>query len=363
MNQIVADRRALHRIPELDRDLDKTMAYLASALSELDCRVFAPIPGALCAYFDRGSDSTLAFRSDADALPVREESGLHFASQHEGKMHACGHDGHMAMLLELARRLHGRAATHNFLLIFQPAEETTGGARDICESGVFEAYRVEAIFGMHLWPGLEEGCVASRENEMMSRSCEVTAEIFGRSSHIARAEEGRDALLAGVEFLRRAGEIEKDWPDSIFRLLRFGKMFSGSVRNAISDYSRIEGSLRAFQDEVFDSMLNSLKATCVELTQSTGCKLTLTTSEGYPAVMNPPQLCRRVRDCGIFYRELSRPMMITEDFSWYQRRLPGMFFLLGVGDTPALHAADFNFPENVLESGADFWEQLALNFR
>lgn len=363
MNQIAADRRALHRIPELDRKLEKTMAYLAAALEGLDCRVFSPIPGALCACFDRGAASTLAFRSDADALPVQEETGLTFASTHPGQMHACGHDGHMAMLLELARRLSGRPAKHNFLLVFQPAEETTGGARDICESGVFEAHRVEAIFGMHLWPGLEKGWVASRAYEMMSRSCEVTVEITGRSSHIARAEEGLDALMAGVDFLHRAQEIERAYPDRVHRLLRFGHMVSGSVRNAISAHSRIEGSLRAFQDEVFFGMLDSLKVACGELEAATGCRFELTTSEGYPAVMNPPELYARVRAAGLDFDELPRPMMITEDFSWYQRRLPGLFFLLGAGDVPALHAANFNFDEAILEAGADFWEQLALNFR
>ena len=363
MKQIVTDRRALHRIPELDRALDQTLAYLSAALKPLDCRIFSPIPGALCAYFDRGAAATLAFRSDADALPVQEETHLPFASEHAGKMHACGHDGHMAMLLELARRLHGRPAEHNFLLIFQPAEETTGGARDICESGVLEDHRVEAIFGMHLWPGLERGRVASRANEMMSRSCEVTVEITGRSSHIARADEGRDALMAGVDFLCRAREIERSYPPEVFRLLRFGHMQSGSVRNAISAHSRIEGSLRAFQDEIFDSMLNGVKAACEALERETLCRFQLTTSQGYPAVMNPPELYQRVRRCGLAFDELPKPMMITEDFSWYQRWRPGMFFLLGVGDAPALHASNFDFDEDVLETGADFWEQLALTYR
>ena len=363
MKQIVADRRALHRIPELDRNLKRTEDYLRSSLSPLSCEVFSPIPGSVCAWFDKGAERAIAFRSDADALPVQEQTGLDFSSEIPGRMHACGHDGHMAMLLELARRIDRMpTAKHNFLLVFQPAEETTGGARDVCESGILRKCNAEAVFGMHLWPGLPAGQIASRAGEMMSRSCEVSVDVEGRASHIARAEEGRDALRAGVEIVRRAGEIEAAWPEHIFRLLRFGRMESGSVRNAVSDRTRLEGTLRAFQDEVFFAMLESLRGACAEVESASGCRVRLTTSDGYPAVMNPPGLCARVRACGADYSELARPVMITEDFSWYQRYLPGMFFFLGAGDSPALHSGTFNFDETILEAGADFWERLALNF-
>ena len=163
MLQIIEDRRALHQIPELDRQLPETLAYLTAALAPLRCRLLRPMAGALCAYFDFGAAHTIAFRSDADALPVQEQTGLPFASHHPGKMHACGHDAHMAMLLELARRLDRMAALpQNILLVFQPAEETTGGARDLCQTGIFREYGVEAIFGMHLWPDLPSGVIASR---------------------------------------------------------------------------------------------------------------------------------------------------------------------------------------------------------
>ena len=120
---ITQDRRALHEIPELDRDLPETTAYLRSSLEQLRCRVFSPMEGALCAWFDFGQKNAIAFRSDADALPISERTGLAFASRHPGKMHACGHDGHMAILLELARRLDRmEALPHNVLLVFQPAE-------------------------------------------------------------------------------------------------------------------------------------------------------------------------------------------------------------------------------------------------
>ncbi|MBQ8506985.1 MAG: amidohydrolase [Clostridia bacterium] len=363
MQQIISDRRALHRIPELDRQLDKTMAYLRGSLSPLRCALSSPIPGSLCAYFDNGAESTLAFRSDADALPVQEETGLPHASEHPGRMHACGHDGHMAMLLELARRLDRLRANRNFLLIFQPAEETTGGAKDICESGIFQGKNIEAIFGMHLWPELPLGIIASRANEMMARSCELTVEIRGKASHIAKAAQGIDALLAGAEFVRRTKQIEDDWPDGVFRLVRFGRMESGSVRNAISDRTLLQGTLRAFQDEVFFSILGRLKRMAGEISAETGCSISIHTTEGFPAVMNPPGLCERVKASGISYTELPLPAMTAEDFSWYQQFLPGMFFFLGCGPCPALHNGCFDFDEAALLAGADFLEKLAINYK
>ena len=141
--QIIDDRRALHRIPELDRDLPETFAYLKGVLSDLNCLLFEPVNGSLCAWFDFGQEDSIAFRADADALPIMEKTGVDYASRHSGCMHACGHDGHMAILLELARRLKEKKhLPHNVLLVFQSAEETTGGAKDICDSGVFTRYHV-----------------------------------------------------------------------------------------------------------------------------------------------------------------------------------------------------------------------------
>lgn len=355
------DRRALHRIPELDRNLPETFAYVSGVLSRLPCRVFSPGEGSLCAYFDFGRPEAIAFRADADALPITERTGADYASRHEGCMHACGHDGHMAILLELARRISGKnALPHNVLLVFQSAEETTGGAKDICETGVFAQYRVQAIFGLHLWPGLEAGVIASRRQELMARSSEVTVDIYGKSTHIARASEGVDALMAGTVFYRKAMEMEEKLPSKVFRLLKFGKFQSGTVRNALSAHTHMEGSLRAFQDEIFDALAQGLSRIGKEVEQEFGCTVRLHLSDGYPAVMNPPELYDRVRGC-VPFRELERPSMTAEDFSWYQKTLPGMFFFLGLGEVPPLHADTFDFEETILLKGADFFEKLAEN--
>ncbi len=361
--QIIQDRRALHRIPELDRDLPETISYLRRGLLGLKCRVFSPMEGALCAWFDFGAGSALAFRADMDALPIGENSGAEYASCHPGRMHACGHDGHMAILLELARRLNGaESLPHNILLVFQPAEETTGGAKDLCLTGVFREYQVEAIFGLHLWPGLERGTVASRANEMMARSCEVNVDVYGKSAHIARSWEGVDALAAGAEFYRRAMAMEAALPESVYRLLKFGKFSSGTVRNALSAHTHMEGSLRAFQDAVFFSLRDGLKSIGEAVAQETGCRVEVSTSEGYPAVLNPEELYRRVQSC-VDFVVLDAPVMTAEDFSWYQRTLPGMFFFLGTGDSPALHTDHFDFDDSILVKGADFFEKLAKTFQ
>ena len=358
--QVIEYRRALHRIPELDRDLPETLGYLRSVLEPLGCALFSPIPGALCAFFDFGKADAIAFRSDADALPIQEQTGLPFSSTHPGKMHACGHDGHMSMVLDLAVWLDSQNdLKHNVLLIFQPAEETTGGAKDLCQSGVFEQYNVTCLFGLHLWPALPAGVVASRKKEMMSRSCEVSVTITGRSSHIAKAEEGLDALAAGVEFYRRAVALEQALSPEIYRLLKFGRMESGTVRNAVSGKTVLLGSLRAFQDEVFFGLQEGLRAIGRDIEKDTGCTVDVHANDGYPAVWNPDELFDRVRNAGVDFELLDKPVMISEDFSWYQRHLPALFFFLGCGPAPALHADDFTFDESILTVGADFWKEIA----
>ena len=361
--QIFTDRHALHRIPELDKALPETLAYLRASLEPLRCALFSPMEGSLCAFFDVGRETAVAFRADADALPIAEKTGAKYASVHPGKMHACGHDGHMAILLELARRLNRKESLpHNVLLVFQPAEETTGGAKDLCDTGIFTEYNVQAIFGLHLWPGLPAGTMASRKNELMARSCEVTVDIYGKSSHIAKASEGIDALMAGTEFYRRAVTMEQALPDGVFRLLKFGQFHSGTVRNALSAHTHMEGSLRAFQDETFDHLAQGLRTIAMAVETEFGCTVNVHMNSGYPAVMNPADLYDRVIK-EVPFDALEEPFMTAEDFSWYQRYIPGMFFFLGLGDTPALHADTFDFDESILTKGADFFEALAENFQ
>ena len=360
--QIIQDRRELHKIPELDCTLPKTIAYLEQALSALKCQVFSPMEGALCAYFDFGAPKSIAFRAEMDALPIQERTRLPFASLHKGVMHACGHDGHMAILLELARRLDQKEKlARNVLLVFQPSEETTGSAKALCATKVFKKYSVEAIFGLHLWPGLDNGVVYSRKNEMMARSCEVRVEISGRATHITRADQGMDALAAGVDFYRRVLALEGALPKTVLRTLNFGKFQSGSACNVLSDSTVLEGSLRTFQDDIFYSLRAGMVSAGKTVERASGCTVSVSMNEGYPTLVNPTKLYNKVKEL-VDFRELGQPCLITEDFAWYQQSLPGMFFFLGVGETSVLSADDFNFDESVLEKGADFFQTLAESF-
>ena len=357
--RIKKNRRALHQIPELDRQLDQTVSYLRGELEGLGCKLFSPIDGSLCAFFDFGAEKAIAFRADMDALPILEATGAPYASRHPGRMHACGHDGHMAIALELARRLRTKQhLSRNVLLVFQPAEEASGGAKPICDTGVFDQYAVEAIFGLHLWPGLTKGKIFSRPGEMMSRSAELDVDIFGKSAHIGRSWEGSDATEAACVFLQKAYALERSVPADIRRLLKFGHIQSGTVRNALSAHARMEGGLRAFSDEVFFGLRDRLLEIAKEVEASFGCTVKVHLSNGYPAIHNPKELHDRVHAIAPF-EHLEEPSMTTEDFSWYQRYVPGMFFFLGLGDTPALHSDNFDFDESVLNIGADFFEKIA----
>ena len=360
---IINDRRNLHRIPELQWNLPKTAEYLRQSLEKLRCRVFSPVEHAVCAFFDFGAEEAIAFRADMDALPIEEANDTAYVSAHPGNMHACGHDGHMAILLELARRLDKKEnLPHNVLLVFQPAEESPGGAKIICDTGLLEQHRVKAAFGLHLWPGLEKGVVFSRERELMASASELTVDIYGKSSHIGNASAGIDATAAAVEFYRLVRQAEAGFPPEVFRLMNFGQFHSGTVRNALSAHARMEGSLRAFQDEVLEALREKLFRAAAEVERQFGCSVKITLGDSYPAVMNDPALLARVQQVAAVGM-LDKPSMTAEDFSWYQRYAGGVFFFLGLGDVPALHSSNFDFDESILAKGADFFESLAEEFR
>ena len=280
-------------------------------------------------------------------------------------MHACGHDAHTAMILTLAEYAaeHLAELPRNVLFLFQPSEETTGGAGKLCETGVLERHRVRRIFGIHLWPGLEAGAVASRPGPMMARSNEVTVTVEGRSVHMSRADEGRDALTAGISYLQRAYDMMEQLPPDQPRVLRFGKMVSGTVRNAISGHTVLEGSLRTYREDTFRFCRQQLKDIGRSVAAETGCTVDVHLSEGYPAVWNHEELYQKIAaqlgaDAPAL---LEKPVLAAEDFSFYQQYVPGLFFFLGTGDTPKLHAPDFTFDdEAVLPKGVDFLEKLLM---
>ena len=365
MLSVIEYRRALHRIPELDDRLPETCAYVHSALASFELEAFSPIPSSVCAYLDAGKAETVAFRADMDALPIEEATGLAYASENSGAMHACGHDGNTAMALALAEYAAARRKElpRNVLFLFQPSEETTGGAEKLCDTGILEKYRAVRVFAMHLWPGLEQGQVYCRPGPIMARSNEVTVHLTGRSVHIGKAAEGIDALAAGADYLLRAYAMAEALPGEEPVVLRFGKMISGAVRNAVSGKTVREGSLRTFRDETQVLCRRELERIGREIASQTGCGVEVHLSQGYPAVWNHEGLYETVRrDLGEDAPlTLAAPTLTAEDFSFYQRRTPGLFFLLGVGDTPELHSPEFCFDdEAVLPRGLEFLKRLLL---
>ncbi len=331
--QIIHDRRALHALPEQGSCLPKTMAYLQASLGS---RAFSPMPGALAAFFDFHAEQTLAFRADCDALPIG---------------HCCGHDGHMAILLEFARWLEGRTQLDcNILLLFQPAEETTGGAKALCSTGILEQYGVSAIFGLHIWPGLPNGTVFTRPGSLMAGSRQIDAEFLGKAAHIALP--GTDAVAAAAEF------VSKTWWEGPEGLLKYGLLQAGCVGNVTAEQAKLQGSLRCLRERDLQEQSDFLRRTAEKCAKAYRCQVRLTLSDGYSPVTNAPELVKKVRQ--IFPLQLlSSPVWQSEDFSEYQKQIPGVFFLLGAGDGPALHSKDFSFPEEILSDGATLWQTIA----
>lgn len=361
-------RRDLHRMPELDDELPDTTAYVRKVLEPLGAEIFSPIKGSVCAYFDAGADETVALRADMDALPVTECTGLFFASERPGRMHACGHDGHTAIELglaeETARMLAaGERLPRNVLFVFQPAEETTGGAGRLCETGVFERYGVTRVFGLHLWPNLPEGSVWSRPGPMMARSNEVTLRVTGKSVHVSRAAEGLDALRAGVDWMNAAYAWTEALPDDVLRTLQFGRMTAGTVRNAVAGSAEIQGTLRTYDEDAAEMIRGRLRTLAAETVARTGCGLEVSFSTGYPAVWNHEALFARVsEDLGAHAPNLlPEPVLAAEDFSFYQKHVPGVFFFLGVGPAHELHSPHFCWnDEAVIPAGIAFMKKIML---
>lgn len=363
-HDIIRYRRDLHQIPELGFYVYKTSAYVKNILSTLSCSVEEIVKTGVIAYFDFGCPQTVAFRADMDALPISEETGAPYASLHEGCMHACGHDGHMAIMLGFARVLDrylkdGKKMNCNALLLFQPAEETIDGALRICGTHIFDRYNIKAIFGLHLWPMLSKGEIASRPGPMMAKSTAVEVKIEGISAHCGEPEKGRDALEAACKFISDIYMFK-----SLFvkdrSILKFGMMESGTVRNAISPYSLLEGTMRTFHEDTWQTLVDAMTNLGEEIEHQYGVKFSLDVSKSHPAVVNSEQLYLAVKPClmDLNYVELRRPVTIAEDFSFFEQQLPGIFFFLGTGSGIPLHSDNYDFDDSVLIEGVKLFDTL-----
>ena len=366
---LVDFRRDLHQIPELDFDLPRTRAYLFSRLECLNCEIKDLGKAGFTAHFasaKQGVNDTIAFRSDMDAIPVIEQLNVKHKSLNDGRMHACGHDGHMSILLGLAIWLNDNLGTidHNCLLVFQAAEETTGGAKMICDTGVFEKYNVSRIFGLHIWPGYEKNAVVCRKNAFMAGTFVLYVNIEGLATHIADYEKGVDALEAGCKFIDMTYALEKALPADVFRLLRFGKFESGQADNIVADKAYIAGVMRAFDQDTFDYLWQGMRKIADEIEHETNAKIDVSRSDGYPQLINPEELYDETKsiaiDAGFYWIELEKPMLQAEDFSFYQHELLGLYMHLATGMNCKLHACDYDIDEDVLLTGVQLFRTLLV---
>ena len=360
LTRIAAHRRALHMIPELGYDLIETQAYVLKVLSRTRAKVEALSPSGALAYFDMGRSETVALRADMDALPIEEKTGLSFASVHPGCMHACGHDAHTAMLLALCEELDCLKTPRNVLAVFQPAEEAGNGAASVIASGALERYGVKEIFACHVEPSLPAGTVASRAGALMAMASEVHVLVKGKSAHIAHADEGIDALRAGAEFLLASTDlVQRNYTD-VRHLFGFGRLISGTANNIVSDETRMDGALRAFDEGVFARIKEDVLSVAREVSARTGAQINVDIPGGYPPLINDKGCFCRLREKaqGLPFRELESPKLTTEDFACYLKHVPGLMFLLGIESPHPLHSPFLSFGEDCLLNGAEMFMRL-----
>ncbi len=355
-------RRDLHMIPETGFELCETQKYVLNELKKTRAEITEIAPSGALAYFDFGSDETFAFRADMDALPVKEMTNAPYASKRDGFMHACGHDGHMAMLIAFAQALSKRppAGKRNALLIFQPAEEFGFGAKMLIETNLIQKYRPAEIYALHVEPSLPVGAVSTRAGGFMARSAEVRVNVYGESAHVARAHMGVDATECAARFyLESVDLIEEKYKDTP-HLYKMGKFESGVTNNVLSDHAFLHGSLRALDDSVFSNLKTDVYDVASSVCQRFACRAKIDIDGGCPPVINDPRCFERFARVvdGMDFSVLPRPHMISEDFARYSDVAPSLMFNIGLGISTTLHANDFDFDERALLTGCQVFERL-----
>jgi hippurate hydrolase len=301
-----------------------------------------------------------------DALPVTEQTGVEFASTHQGAMHACGHDGHMSMLLGFAEYLANKTIEQSVLLIFQPAEEGPGGAKVMIEEGLFERYDIKRIYGFHVYPELEEGLVGLVDGPMMPQNAEFDLVIHGRSAHGAQPHKGIDAIVAASQFVQATQTIVARSTHSYqSAVVTIGTIEGGEARNIIAGSVSMSGTIRAFDPPTYELIKQRLREIAQGVEQTFGVTIELDIVDYYPPVINDSILVKEVSS--LFQSNESQfiePMMFSEDFAFYQQHVPGCFMMLGTknetkGFTAPLHNNQFNFTDEVLIQGVEAYRRIA----
>lgn len=359
-------RRELHQIPELGFDLYQTSEYIENELIQMGYQPKRMAKTGWVIHKEGKSKEAILFRTDMDALPVKEETNVSFVSNHEGKMHACGHDGHMAMMLGFASYVSKQNdLNYTVVMIFQPAEEGPGGAKVMIEEGLFDLYDIKACYGIHLYPGLDEGIYGLVSGPMMAQNGEFDIMVKGKSSHGGQPHLGDDAIIASSALIqgfqtivsRRVNPL-----DSV--VITVGKISGGQARNIVAQEVKLSGTMRAFKPDVYKSVKEWMKQFSEGIEMQYNVKIDHQMLDYYPAVVNDPKLVDHLKSSlnGNQYQVIE-PMTVSEDFAFYQQKVPGVFVMLGSrneskGYHYPLHSCYFNFDENILDKGVELYIHL-----
>src|SRR5947208_3296380 len=370
-DEMAAWRHDFHENPELLYEVHRTAGIVAEKLRAFGCdEVVTGIGRTGVVGVIRGrksaSGKTIGLRADMDALPIMETSGVPYASKVPGKMHACGHDGHTAMLLGAAKYL---AEMRNFngaaVVIFQPAEEGGGGGREMVKEGMMERFGIQEVYGMHNMPGVPVGEFAIRPGPLLAAADRIVIEIEGLGSHAARPHQGIDPVVVGAQIVTQAQTIVSRSVDPIKSgLISICQFHAGSADNVIPQTATLRGTARSLLPEVRDTLENRLREIVEGTAKAYGARATLTYNRHYPVTKNHPQqtefaaaIASEVAG-GDAVDPNTPPVMGGEDFSFMLEARPGAFIFIGNGDSAGLHHPAYDFNDDVLPAGISFWARL-----
>ena len=369
--KIVALRRDIHREPELGFDTERTAEKVLAALDGLPLDIETGVArNGIVATLWGGEGPTVALRADMDALPIEEETGLPFSSEIEGRMHACGHDGHTSMLVGAAHALSQRDLRDRLngtvKFVFQPAEEGGGGGRVMVDEGV--ADDVASIFALHLWPGLPFGKVATKAGPIMAAADAFEMEIRGSGGHGAMPHLAADAVVIAAQVVTTLQTVVSREIDPVEpAVLTVGEIGAGTAFNIIPEKARLGGTVRTLNPDLRERMPGRIEALARGVAKGMRGDANLDYTFSYPVTVNEEAAADRVLEVAedLFgvesVLELPNPSMGGEDFAFFLEKVPGAFIWLGVGeDISGLHTPQFAFDEEVLSRGSALLAALAL---
>jgi hippurate hydrolase len=370
-DEIAGWRRELHTKPEILFDVHETATFVAEKLKAFGCdEVVTGIgrTGVVGIIKGRhGEGDAIGLRADMDALPITEITGLPYASKVPGKMHACGHDGHTAMLLGAARYL---TETRNFkgsvAVIFQPAEEGGGGGREMVEDGMMERFGIASVYGMHNMPGIPAGHFAMRPGPIMAATDEFEIRITGRGGHAAMPHTTIDPVFIGSQIVTALQGIVSRNADPLEALVISTTQFhAGTTNNVIPNTATLSGTIRTLKKEMRDFAESRLKHLVPTIAEAHGGKAEVKYNRHYPVTFNheretqfAAEIARKVAGDKRVDPNVA-PIMGGEDFSYMLESRPGAFIFIGNGDTPFLHNPAFDFNDEIIPLGVSYWVTLA----